>query len=140
MELTTRIPEAKVVFTGKLDHDTLPYVLQQNHMIVIPSIFPESFGMVCVEGMALGLVPVTMNHSGLKEVIPFEDNLVDLDENVIESLAASINLNLRKLKKDSDLPNRFVEEGHKYSFEEVANTLLELHTSNIEDATSKPTI
>lgn len=128
MELASRIPKDKVVFTGKLDHDTLPYILQQNHMITIPSIFPESFGMVCAEGMALGLVPVTMNHSGLKEVIPFEDNLVDLDENVIESLTAKVNLNLKKLKEDMNLPLRFIEEGHKYSFEEVANNILKLYT------------
>jgi glycosyltransferase involved in cell wall biosynthesis len=35
---------------------------------VVPSTFPESFGMVAVEAAACGALPVSADHSGLAEV------------------------------------------------------------------------
>ena len=36
--------------------------------LVVPSTFPESFGMVAVEGAACGALPIVAAHSGLDEV------------------------------------------------------------------------
>lgn len=126
LELARKIDIERVIFLGKLDHDILPYVVKKHSLIVVPSIFPESFGMVSIEGMSQGLLPVVFNHSGLKEVIPFEDSLVDLDDKAVNNLERVINLNLDKLETNPHINKKFIVESKKYSFESVAQRLLEL--------------
>jgi glycosyltransferase involved in cell wall biosynthesis len=57
-----------VRFTGRLEHADLPDVLPACLSQVVPSTFPESFGMVAVEGAACGALPLSAAHSGLAEV------------------------------------------------------------------------
>jgi glycosyltransferase involved in cell wall biosynthesis len=58
----------RVVFTGRLEHEDLPDVLPACEAQVVPSTFPEAFGMVAVEAAACGALPVSASHSGLAEV------------------------------------------------------------------------
>jgi len=58
----------QVVFTGRLEHDELAAFLPLCEAIVVPSTFPESFGMVAVEAAACGVLPISAAHSGLAEV------------------------------------------------------------------------
>jgi glycosyltransferase involved in cell wall biosynthesis len=55
-------------FTGRLEHGDLPGVLPSFLAQVVPSTFPESFGMVAVEAAACGALPLSAAHSGLAEV------------------------------------------------------------------------
>lgn len=61
------LPE-RVVLTGRLDHDELPGLLPACAAQVVPSTFPEAFGMVAAEAAACGALPVCAEHSGLAEV------------------------------------------------------------------------
>jgi glycosyltransferase involved in cell wall biosynthesis len=56
------------LFTGALEHRHLVHLLPLCDVSVVPSIFPEAFGMVAAEAAAAGVVPVVANHSGLAEV------------------------------------------------------------------------
>jgi glycosyltransferase involved in cell wall biosynthesis len=58
----------KVIFTGRLDHDELAEVLPLCEALVVPSTFPEAFGMVAIEAAASGVLPISAAHSGLAEV------------------------------------------------------------------------
>ena len=58
----------RVVLTGRLDHDELADLLPACEALVVPSTFPEAFGMVAAEGAACGALPVCAEHSGLAEV------------------------------------------------------------------------
>jgi len=58
----------RVVLTGRLDHDELADLLPACEALVVPSTFPEAFGMVAAEGAACGALPVCAQHSGLAEV------------------------------------------------------------------------
>ena len=58
----------RVHFTGRLEHGDLPEVLPAFLAQVVPSTFPESFGMVAVEAAACGALPLSASHSGLAEV------------------------------------------------------------------------
>jgi glycosyltransferase involved in cell wall biosynthesis len=58
----------RIVFTGRLDHEELADVLPACEALVVPSTFPEAFGMVAVEAAACGVLPVSAAHSGLAEV------------------------------------------------------------------------
>jgi glycosyltransferase involved in cell wall biosynthesis len=66
--LAARAIAERVVFTGRLDHDELADVLPMCEALVVPSTFPEAFGMVAVEAAACGVLPVSASHSGLAEV------------------------------------------------------------------------
>jgi glycosyltransferase involved in cell wall biosynthesis len=58
----------RVHFTGRLEHDDLPLLLPACEAQVMPSTFPESFGMVAAEAAACGALPLSANHSGMAEV------------------------------------------------------------------------
>ena len=58
----------RVVLTGRLDHVDLADLLPACEALVVPSTFPEAFGMVAAEAAACGVLPVSADHSGLAEV------------------------------------------------------------------------
>ena len=56
------------LFTGPLEHRHLVQLLPLADAVVVPSIFPEAFGMVAAEAAAAGVPPLVARHSGLAEV------------------------------------------------------------------------
>jgi glycosyltransferase involved in cell wall biosynthesis len=56
------------LFTGPLEHRHLVHLLPLADAVVVPSIFPEAFGMVAAEAAAAGVPPLVARHSGLAEV------------------------------------------------------------------------
>jgi glycosyltransferase involved in cell wall biosynthesis len=57
-----------IEFVGRLEHDAVAELLPQAEALVMPSTFPEAFGMVAVEAAACGTLPVSAGHSGMLEV------------------------------------------------------------------------
>jgi glycosyltransferase involved in cell wall biosynthesis len=57
-----------VELTGRLEHDEVAELLPRADALVMPSTFPEAFGMVAVEAAACGALPVSADHSGMREV------------------------------------------------------------------------
>jgi glycosyltransferase involved in cell wall biosynthesis len=77
--------ENSVEFIGPLYHEDLAKLLPAADVAVVPSIFPETFGLVAAEFAASGVVPLVADHSGLREAgeiigrgLPF-DPRVSLD-------------------------------------------------------------
>jgi glycosyltransferase involved in cell wall biosynthesis len=58
----------RVHLTGRLEHGDLPEVLPSFLAQVVPSTFPEAFGMVAAEAATCGVLPLSAAHSGLAEV------------------------------------------------------------------------
>jgi len=90
----------RVVLTGRLDHEELADLLPACEALVVPSTFPEAFGMVAAEAAACGVLPVSAAHSGLAEV---SDELARalpaaaaawlsfaVDDNAVRALAARL--------------------------------------------------
>jgi glycosyltransferase involved in cell wall biosynthesis len=67
-ELEQQAAGLDVLFTGLLDHRHLVHLLALADVAVVPSIFPEAFGMVAAEAAAAGCPPIVANHSGLAEI------------------------------------------------------------------------
>src|SRR3954451_14517148 len=90
-----------VAFAGRLEHEEVARLVPAADALVMPSTFPESFGMVAAEAAAAGVPPVSAAHSGMAEVshalaegLPHEvADLVSftLDEGAVEALAARLN-------------------------------------------------
>jgi glycosyltransferase involved in cell wall biosynthesis len=57
-----------VEFIGRLEHDEVAELLPDVEALVMPSTFPEAFGMVAAEAAACGVLPVSAGHSGMLEV------------------------------------------------------------------------
>jgi glycosyltransferase involved in cell wall biosynthesis len=63
-----RIAPPRTLFTGPLEHRHLVHLLPLCDVAVVPSIFPEAFGMVAAEAAASGCPPLVARHSGLAEI------------------------------------------------------------------------
>jgi glycosyltransferase involved in cell wall biosynthesis len=93
------MPE-RVVLTGRLEHEELAELLPACQALVVPSTFPEAFGMVAVEAAACGVLPVSAGHSGLAEVSDVLARAVPeeaaqwlsfpVDDDAVRSLAARL--------------------------------------------------
>ena len=59
---------SSVEWVGRLEHDEVAALLPGAAALVMPSTFPEAFGMVAVEAAACGALPVSADHSGMREV------------------------------------------------------------------------
>ena len=59
---------ARIHFTGRIEHHDLPGLLPVCEAQVMPSTFPEAFGMVAAEAAACGALPLSAGHSGMAEV------------------------------------------------------------------------
>lgn len=66
-ELERRAGE-NVLFTGPLEHRHLVHLLALADACVVPSIYPEAFGMVAAEAASAGCPPLVARHSGLAEI------------------------------------------------------------------------
>jgi glycosyltransferase involved in cell wall biosynthesis len=63
-----RIAPPQTLFTGPLEHRHLVHLIPLCEVTVVPSIFPEAFGMVAAEAAAAGSLPLVARHSGLAEI------------------------------------------------------------------------
>jgi glycosyltransferase involved in cell wall biosynthesis len=63
-----RTAPPETLFTGPLEHRHLANLIPLTDVTVVPSIFPEAFGMVAAEAAAGGSLPLVARHSGLAEI------------------------------------------------------------------------
>ncbi len=63
-----RAAAGSVEFIGRLEHPEVAGLLAHAEVLVMPSTFPEAFGMVAVEAAACGALPISADHSGMREV------------------------------------------------------------------------
>ncbi|MBE9226968.1 glycosyltransferase family 1 protein [Phormidium sp. LEGE 05292] len=122
LELTENI-----LFTGRLNHDILPFYYAAADVCVVPSYY-EPFGLVAIEAMACGTPVVASNVGGLKfTVIPEETGLL-VPPHDVAGFAAAIDRILtddvwaKKIRKQASLRVR-----HNFSWAYVAGQLSDLY-------------
>ncbi len=134
----------KVIFTGIMDHEKLKKLIPCAEVAVAPSIFPEAFGLVGVEALACGVLPVQTYHSGFADVVDvYEENFRDvftaagiknlhLDENLVPGLADNIKALLGYLEEiTAEERARLAQRAHlvaekQFSWDRIAESYLEL--------------
>ncbi len=94
--------EEYVEFVGPLYHEELSRLLPAAEVAVVPSIFPETFGLVAAEFGASGVPPFVADHSGLREAggfvakgLPFDARVSlrgSFEENMARALAGYLSL------------------------------------------------
>jgi glycosyltransferase involved in cell wall biosynthesis len=130
-----RIAPPRTLFTGPLEHRHLVHLIPLADVAVVPSIFPEAFGMVAAEAAAAGCPPLVARHSGLEEIALGLEEAYPADLRRLASFATGDSLDLGD--KLHDLlalpPGRIRELGEaarrvaveKWSWAGVAARLLE---------------
>ncbi len=63
-----RAAAGSIELIGRLEHDEVADLLPGAEALVMPSTFPEAFGMVAAEAAACGALPISAGHSGMLEV------------------------------------------------------------------------
>ncbi len=63
-----RAAAGSVAFGGRLEHEEVAELMPSADAFVMPSTFPEAFGMVAAEAAACGALPISAGHSGMAEV------------------------------------------------------------------------
>ena len=134
-ELEAMAP-ARALFTGPLEHRHLVHLLALADACVVPSIFPEAFGMVAAEAAATGCPPLVARHSGLAEVAHGLEAEYPRDLRELASFTSGDVDDLRgKLTRLLDLPTAdrgAIREAarraavERWSWASVANRLLAL--------------
>jgi glycosyltransferase involved in cell wall biosynthesis len=136
---------ADIAWAGRLEHSELADVLPAAEAMVVPSTFPEAFGMVAAEGAATGALPVVARHSGLAEVartlaeaVPPEARdwlTFEVGPTAVPELAAAVSgwleapAELRKSTRDG-----IVEATReRYSWAGVARTVIAAARAELDD-------
>jgi len=57
-----------ILLGGRLEHEEVAEAMPPADVFLMPSTFPEAFGMVPAEAAACGVPPVSADHSGMREV------------------------------------------------------------------------
>ena len=126
---------SRTLFTGPFEHRHLAHLLPLADVTVVPSIFPEAFGMVAAEAGAAGSPPLVARHSGLSEIAegleaeypPQHRELASFSTGDVKALATKLNA-LLALPADERrtlgvAARRAAVE--RWSWQSVANRLLE---------------
>jgi glycosyltransferase involved in cell wall biosynthesis len=130
-----RAAPPRTLFTGPLEHRHLAHLLPLADATVVPSIFPEAFGMVAAEAAAAGSPPLVARHSGLAEIADGLEAEYPPEHRHLASFTTGDTADLRrKLSEILELPpeehariaaaaRRAVEQ--RWSWAGVANRLLQ---------------
>jgi glycosyltransferase involved in cell wall biosynthesis len=126
----------RIHFTGGLEHDDLPLLLPACEAQVMPSTFPESFGMVAAEAAACGALPLSANHSGMAEVTAtlrpaLPEHLrhlmaFDVGPRAVDEIAAKLVewLELDPAEREKARAALAAEAARRYSWESVAEGVI----------------
>jgi glycosyltransferase involved in cell wall biosynthesis len=125
------------LFTGALEHRHLRHLLPLCDVAVVPSIFPEAFGMVAAEAASAGVLPVVSAHSGLAEVAAGIGEEVGPEAAALLSFPAGDSVELRERlaailalpegrRRELGLAGRRAVE-QRWSWTVVADRLLQTH-------------
>lgn len=114
------------IFLGGVDHSRLGELIRDSSAVVMPSIYPEAFGRVALEALAVG-VPVVVSDTGaLPEVV--EDKKTGRVVNIdTDSLAEAIQDVIDNESKYKDNIKKQYPKLKKKFFEEPRNQYINLY-------------
>jgi glycosyltransferase involved in cell wall biosynthesis len=61
--------DSKIFFKGKYDHQQIGEILSRSHILIVPSIWEEAYGLVIQEGLAARIPIIASDIGGIKEQI-----------------------------------------------------------------------
>jgi glycosyltransferase involved in cell wall biosynthesis len=138
-----RAAAGSVEWIGRLEHDQVAELFPRADAMVMPSTFPEAFGMVAVEGASCGALPVSAGHSGMREVserlaAALPDDVAPLvsfpvEPGAVEAIADRLNrwLDLPETTRAEARATLVEEVARLWSWEGVARGVLDAAAGNL---------
>jgi len=123
--LSPAIKGSNIIKHGRLEYEDVKKHLADAEMLIVPSLWPEPFGRVAVEGMAAGVPVISSSYGGLKEAVGEAGIL--LNEVTEKGLKQAI----LKLHEDPELRDELSEKGMErskmFSPERIADQVLSIY-------------
>jgi glycosyltransferase involved in cell wall biosynthesis len=140
-----RAAAGSVEFVGRLEHHLVASFFPRAEAMVMPSTFPEAFGMVAVEAAACGALPISAGHSGMLEVsrqlrsaLPGDVRALTsfpVEEGAVEAIAARLNAWFSLPENERETARKALVEtvARLWSWEGVARGVLAAAVGELED-------
>jgi glycosyltransferase involved in cell wall biosynthesis len=140
-----RAAAGSVAFVGRLEHHEVAELFPRAEAMVMPSTFPEAFGMVAVEAAACGTLPVSAGHSGMLEVsrqlraaLPEPVGRLTsflVEEGAVEAIAERLDAWLALPENEREAARQALVEtvGRLWSWEGVARGVLTAAAGKLDD-------
>jgi glycosyltransferase involved in cell wall biosynthesis len=140
-----RAAAGSVELIGRLEHDEVAALLPRAEALVMPSTFPEAFGMVAAEAAACGTFPVSAGHSGMLEVsrqlaASLPERVAPLvsfpvETGAVDALAARLNGWLALPEPEREAARQALVEtvGRLWSWEAVARGVLAAAAGELDE-------
>lgn len=121
----------KIIYHGKVDEKTRDSILMDCDILIVPSLWNEPFGLVAIEGMRFGCIPILSNKGALREIAFDEEfQLFDIeDECSLRKKIISINRKNIKLQLDN-----IIKKISSYDSNERINDYINLYKEVIGDS------
>lgn len=81
---------SRITFLGHLNHDDMAAAFARADICLMPSVFPEAYGLCAIEGTSAGAVPVATYQTGSKA--PLDILAAELDDSRFTELVADLGL------------------------------------------------
>ena len=115
--------EKNIVFTGSLRGEELVACLNEHRFILVPSVWNEPFGLVVLEGMACGCIPITSNSGGLPDAVG--DAGILFERANMNELALCMKQLLNDIKTETELWEKAPAHLAKHTISFVSRRYLE---------------
>lgn len=80
----------KIVFTGYVPNNDMPYIYNLANIAVFPSMWDEPAGLTMIEAMACGIPTIATNSGGIPEYVSDACIILERDERLIDELNKEI--------------------------------------------------
>ncbi len=114
--------QEQITFLGKLQGEELVTCLNRFRFILVPSIWEEPFGLVALEGMACGCIPIVSEGGGLPEAIGPAG--ITFKKGKLQSLVASMMLLAEDPQKESAMRTLAGEHLKSFRSEQITKRYL----------------
>ena len=123
--------EGYVKLRGALSGESLAVELNRHRYMIVPSLWKEPFGVVALEGMACGCIPIVADGGGLPEAIG--DAGLTFKGGDVDSLASEI----QRLLNDPDLERRLCDNAKDHLRKFSSRVITEKYLDVIQSVIAK---
>lgn len=116
----------KVILTGYVNNSDLYKYYKLADIMVIPSLWEEAAGLVCIEGMICKKPIITTDAGGIKEYVSDSSLVIKRDKNFISNLKKSILELYQKKDKLSEIGDKNYNFALKFNNQDYYNNLVKI--------------
>lgn len=101
----------RIIFTGYVFPEDMPDIYTLAEVLVVPSMWEEPFGVVALEGMAMGIPIISTNSGGLVEIL--DENMATIVDKNNLSIVKRLQYAMEDLLENEEKRVDFVRNAYK---------------------------